>query len=131
MTNSTSLETESYQQTFQWQGKYRENPVYQSAILFDPNVKNYNKTQLKSVISKKRKKVDFVTKQNIIRERFEELGSLQEKPNAPSFRKIGKSFFVNDRTVNSIINRYKKLHGRLYPEPMKRINKNIDPRKLK
>jgi len=110
---------------------HRENPVYQSAILFDPNVKNFNKTQLKSVISKKRKKVDFVTKQNIIRERFEELGSLQEKQNAPSFRKIGKSFFVNDRTVNSIINRYKKLHGRLYPEPMKRINKNIDPRKLK
>jgi hypothetical protein len=77
-------------------------------------------------LKKKRKRIDFVTKQNIIRARFVAVGSLIEKPDAPSFSKIGKAFFVNDRTVNSIINRYKKLHGRIYPDPMKRANKVLN-----
>ena len=80
---------------------------------------------------KRRRRIDFRTKQSIIKARFVALGSLQEKANASSFKTIGRAFFVNDRTVNSIINRYKKLGGRLYPDPMKRINKNIDPAKSK
>jgi DNA-binding transcriptional regulator YhcF (GntR family) len=78
-------------------------------------------------MKKKRKRIDFLTKQNIIRERFVEVGSLEEKQNPPSFRKIGRKLKVNDRTVNSIINRYKKLNGKLFPNPMDRKNKLIDP----
>lgn len=98
---------------------------YNLAVLYDQNIKEYNKSQVYEILTKKKRRLDFWTKKQIVEARFERFGSLQEKAQLPSFKYIGHELQVKERTVNSVINRYKKLNGKLYPNPMNYKNKQL------
>jgi hypothetical protein len=87
-------------------------------VLYDPNIREYNKAQVNNIITNKKRRLDFWTKKKIVEARFEYFGSLKEKARLPSLKVIGEQLLVKERTVNSVINRYKKLNGKLYPNPM-------------
>jgi translation initiation factor RLI1 len=54
----------------------RENVRYRQAVRYEPLVKEYNKTKIKKLIRKSKRRLDFWTKKQIIERRFAFYGSL-------------------------------------------------------
>ena len=49
---------------------------YNLAVLYDQNIKEYNKSQVYEILTKKKRRLDFWTKKQIVEARFERFGSL-------------------------------------------------------
>ena len=54
----------------------RDNVNYNLAVLYDQNIKEYNKSQVYEILTKKKRRLDFWTKKQIVEARFERFGSL-------------------------------------------------------